>query len=682
MAVFAFRFATFLGAFLVFLVQPLIGKQILAWFGGTPAVWSTCLLFFQVGLVVGYLYAHVIGRYAPATQARVHLGLLLLAALTLPISVSQDWKPVGTEMPVRHLLALLTVTVGVPYILLSATAPLLQSWFSGVVPSRTPYRLYVASNIGSLIALVAFPAILERWLTTEGQAIAWSALYGGFLIACGWCAWLVVQRRESPVRAASGEPAASAPPAFADRVMWIVCAACGSGLLLATTNQLCQDVAVVPMLWTVPLAVYLLTFIACFAGIYSRTICTALFLVALLASAYGLAQAGTMPILLQATILLAVLAAGCMVCHGELVNLRPGVRHLTAFYLGLAVGGSLGGVFVALVAPRLFDSYSEFPILLVMVLGIVVISLLRGVARQATLQARLVVYAIPAVAFSVATFVSVRASGQIETSVVARTRNFYGILRVADAALQTPVARRELYHGRVKHGAQFLDRNRRTEPTTYFGERSGVALALQHHPKRHNGQPLRVGVIGLGAGTIAAWGRSGDTMRFYELNPQVVDMARQHFTFLQDSAATVDVVTGDGRLALERDLAAASGSPLYDVIVVDAFSGDSIPVHLLTRECFALYRRALAPDGILALHISNQHLDLRPVVRGLAREVELGIVQTTTQNVPDRIQLQSLWMLLTVDPASLAAVPSVSRADSGPAIVWTDGFSSVLSLLR
>ena len=681
MPVFAFRVATFLGAFLVFLVQPLIGKQILAWFGGAPAVWSTCLLFFQIGLVVGYAYAHALGRLAPATQAKLHVALLVLTAVLLPISVSPDWKPLGTDSPVPHLLGLLAATVGVPYVLLSATAPLLQAWFTGVVPSRTPYRLYVASNFGSLMALAAFPVVLEPWLPTVGQSIAWSVTYLVFLAMCAWCAWLVMRQSASPQPAAGSNIGHPAAPSMMDRVLWVALAACGSGLLLATTNQLCQDVAVVPLLWTVPLGLYLITFIVCFAGMYSRPLWVTVYLVALLASAYALANAGSLPIVLQAAALLTVLSAGCMVCHGELVSLRPAVQHLTSFYLGLAIGGSIGGVFVALIAPLLFTMYAELPILLILVLGLMIVSLLRTVAGRSTRKVPLVVWAIPAVAFTIATIVSVKASGKSPASVVASTRNFYGILRVADFDAGTSHAVRELFHGRVRHGAQYLDPARRMFPTTYFSEGSGVDIALGQHPKRRAGQPLRVAVIGLGAGTIAAWGKSGDTIRFYELNPQVVELAYQHFTFLQDSPATVDVVTGDGRLALEREVADIDRLQQYDVIVVDAFSGASIPVHLLTRECFDLYRRALTADGIIALHVSNQHLDLRPVVRGLAAEAGLRTLQVVTEGRHETAARGSLWMLVTANATFQPATATAPDASKAP-IVWTDGFSSVLSLLR
>ncbi len=682
MPVHAFRLATFLGAFLVFLVQPLIGKQILAWFGGAPAVWSTCLLFFQIGLVVGYGYAHVLGRLAPATQAKVHVALLVLAALLLPISVSPEWKPLVTDAPVARLLGLLTATVGIPYVLLSATAPLLQAWFTGVVPSRTPYRLYVASNIGSLIALVAFPVALERWLPTEGQAAAWSILYVVFLAACGWCAWFVMRPSAARADAAAAQTSAAAPPAVSDRLLWVALAACGSGLLLATTNQLCQDVAVVPMLWTVPLGLYLVTFIACFAGMYSRPVWVSIYLVTLLAAAYSLANAGTLPIVLQAAALLAVLSAGCMVCHGELVALRPDVQHLTAFYLGLAIGGSIGGLFVALIAPTLFTTYAEFPILMILVLGLVVVSMLRAVSGRAKRKAPMLIWAIPAVAFSIATIVSLNAAGPTTATVIKSTRNFYGILRVADTSPDHPPALRELFHGRVRHGAQFRDPARKMFPTTYFSEGSGVDVALQQHPKRLAGQPLRVAVVGLGAGTIAVWGKPGDTMRFYEINPQVVDLAYEYFTFLKDSPAKVDVVTGDGRLALEREVADAATFRPYDVIVVDAFSGASIPVHLLTRECFDLYRRALAPDGIIALHVSNTHLDLRPVIRGLAGESHLRTIQIETTAQPELAIRSNLWMLVTANESLMADAPSTGPGDTKPPIIWTDAFSSVLNLLK
>jgi hypothetical protein len=684
----AIRSTVFLGAFLLFLVEPLIAKQILPWFGGAPAVWSTCLVFFQLALVVGYGYAHVTRRLGLRRQAILHGVLLILTLATLPILLGPSWKPTAAQAPFARVLVLLTVSVGAPFVLLSATAPMLQDWFRQMSPSRTPYRLYVLSNAGSLVALVAYPALVERFLTIPGQAWGWSAGFALFTALCLWCARQAAQTHAA-ANAAVESPSTAGPAASRSRVaaldagLWTLLAACGSGLLVATTNQLCQNVAVVPLLWIVPLALYLLTFIVSFAEWYRRRWWVALYALGVSAAGYVLANPTSVSIALQAAGLLAALTACCMVCHGELVAARPDARHLTAFYLALAIGGALGGLFVALAAPVLFSNYVELPLLLLLVPVLLVAAVARTRLRQRGGAIAAVVVLAPIGIFVIAA-VAALDSGTHGPNVVASERNFYGILRVVDDPLEAANRRRVLYNGRILHGSQFLDPTRRLAPTTYYGPGSGIDLALRERSVRVGGRPLRVGVVGLGTATIAAWGRPGDRFRFFEINPDVVRFAREDFAFLSGSRASVDVVLGDARLSIEREVADPMNRRTYDVLAIDAFSGDSVPVHLLTRECFTLYREALATDGVLALHVSNQYLDLTQVVRGLSADAGWEALEVNRGADPALGVMKSKWMLATADAGLAAAVRPLATplAPGARSIVWTDAYSSLVSVLR
>jgi hypothetical protein len=680
---FPFQLATLCGAYLLFLVQPLIAKQILPWFGGATVVWSTCLVFFQFALLVGYAYAHVTRRLGLRRQIALHIGLLALTFLTLPIAASAAWKPPNADAPVWRLLVLLTIAVGAPYAMLATTAPLLQDWYRRVIPEGTPHRLYALSNAGSLAALASYPLIVEPALSLREQSLWWSAAFAVFAVACAGCAWTVwhTSPRVS-VNAVLREviPVASR----VDRFLWVVLAAVGSGLLVAVTNQLCQDVAAVPLLWVLPLAIYLMTFIVCFAGWYSRRWWAVIYAGAFAATAYALGLGTIVTIPVQAGALLLVLAAGAMSCHGELVRLRPHAAQLTAFYVAIALGGSVGGIFVALIAPVVFVTYAELPLLLLMAPALLLVAAHRDMVRAGKHKAPIWVLGVPVAVFCIAGGLVLHAAGD-RPRTVAMTRNFYGRLAVVDDDPMSKRPLRGLFHGRILHGAQFLQSAIHLTPTTYYAKGSGIDVALNQHTRRLAGQPLRVGVIGLGAGTIAAWGRSGDRFRFFELDPDVVDFARRYFTFLSDTRADVDVVTGDARLSLEREVATADGRHTYDVLAVDAFSGDSIPVHLLTRECFALYRRALTPEGVLAVHVTNQFLDLRRVVRGLAADDGLQVVEIDRPADHDEGVWTSVWMLVTEDGKFLHRASAFSAPASGSTpsrVVWTDAFSSLVSVLR
>jgi hypothetical protein len=684
-----FQLTIAVGAFLLFLVEPMAARFLLPWFGGSPSVWSTCLLFFQAALLAGYIYAHVTRRLGPAKQARLHLVLLVLALATLPIVPSPSWKPVDPSHPAGRILLLLAATVGLPYVLLAATAPMVQDWFARLGArdadagsGRSVYWLYALSNLGSLLGLLAYPSAIERVLSIRGQAWFWSA---GFIVFCAACAWTARQVWHLHAGLAADDDAGEPVRVRAgDWIMWIVLSLAGSGLLLAVTNELCQNVAVVPLLWIVPLTAYLLTFILCFSGVYRRSIFMWTLLAALGVMGWLARQSDTMPFAVQVGALIGVLFTGCMVCHGELVSIRPAARRLTAFYLAIAAGGSIGGVAVALVAPLVLDRLWEFQFFTLLPLLLLMIAIARDPASRLHRGVWRAGWAVLAASLVAATIALVKPHESDGSTEVARRRNFYGVLTVLDDDPKFEPVLRRLRNGQILHGAQFDDPGQKMNVTTYYGEGSGVEIAIDRHPRREANQPLAIGVIGLGAGTIAGLGGAGDTVHFYEINPAAIDFARRYFTFLSGTKASVEIAAGDARLSIERELRDPARRHVYDVLAIDAFSGDAIPVHLLTREAFALYREALRDDGVLAVHVSNHYLDLPPIVRGLAAEQGWQVVMIETADDTARALDSSTWMLVTNNAALLeAASPAVTEPEPGArTLVWTDAFSSLLQVLK
>ena len=602
-----------LGAFLLFQVQPVIAKIILPWFGGAAAVWTTCLLFFQITLLLGYLYAHALVRYlAPRMQLLVHATLLLASVVALPIYPNLKWKPDGTDDPSLRILGLLAVTVGLPYFMLATTSPLLQAWYSLGKKGTIPYRLYALSNAGSMFALLSYPALFEPVFTTHQQANIWSFAYTAFALLCGLTALRFVRRAESE---ALPQPEIGQRPGWRDYLIWMALAGCASMLLLAITNHMSQNIAAIPFLWVLPLSIYLLTFILCFEGrgwyrrkSYLRLLAAGM---AGMAIAMRIEQDGALPI----RVLLPLFALGlftcCMVCHGELARLKPNLKYLTHFYLMISAGGALGGVLVGLLAPHIFNAFYELP--LGLSLCTVLVLFVLGRDDEIALfrdWRRPVCWVTAALAIALITEFGLQIRGSQRGARVL-ARNFYGGLQVRDAALNSQDSVRRLKHGTINHGEEYLSPARRDWPTTYYGPRAGAGLAIRDKQKLG---PVRVGVIGLGVGTIAAYGRAGDYFRFYEINPLVEQLARGEFRFLCDSKARTDITLGDARLSLERQ-----EPQNFDVLVVDAFSSDSIPVHLLTREAMELYFHHLKADGTLAFHISNRYLDLQPVLREEAK---------------------------------------------------------------
>lgn len=750
----AYALTIFLGAFLLFQVQPLIGKFILPWFGGGPGVWTACLLFFQVLLLGGYAYAHWSARRLNARrQVLMHAVLVVVSLAFLPVAPGDGWKPDGTGSPMLQILALLTARLGLPYLVLSATGPLLQHWFSRLHPTVSPYRLYALSNVGSLLALLSYPFYFETYFTRRTQAWFWALGFLAYVICCGWCAWKLW--RANPEQALPSPPDGEATASDSgasrfQRLLWLLLPACGSMLLVATTNKLCQDVAVIPFLWVLPLGLYLLSFVIAFdhARWYARPP-FALALVAALAGMVWLLQHGTdLSLARQLWGYGGALFVCCLVCHGELFRLRPPPQQLTQFYLLIAAGGALGGALVAVVAPLVFRDYFEIHwamglcgLLFVLVcagertatparywkwlgLALTVASVLgldRWLAGLSPAQEILARYLLALrigiwgmfaclVTLWIARggFAKFRhgrwlacgwfAAGEVAlvamllfhalrpgAAVVFRTRNFYGTLKVCEYHKDDPEEHYFLLeHGRITHGLQFTAPDRARIPSSYYTSGSGIARAVRALPEG----PRHLGVVGLGTGTMAAFARNGDAIRLYEINPAVQRVASAPFSYLGNCAGKVEVVLGDARLSLEREPAQH-----FDLLTLDAFSSDAIPIHLLTREAFVTYARHVRTNGIIAVHISNSYLDLEPVVMNLARTFGYQAAIVEQEDGVDEDGegawwvYGSTWVLLSRDEALLqhpviqqGARPPHQRAAEIP--LWTDDFASIFQILE
>ena len=797
----AYALTIFIGAFLLFQVQPLMGKYILPWFGGGPGVWTTCMLFFQVLLLGGYAYAHLTARWLrPRAQAIVHLVLLAAALALLPITPGDSWKPHGSGNPTLQILALLTASLGLPYFVLSATGPLIQHWFSRANPGVSPYRLYALSNVGSLLALVSYPFYFETHFARIAQASFWGWGLAVYALCCGFCAvraWKTeghgldagtdtrAPKPESSAQtvgedASAGSAVAAEPgrlgeaslpattdaiaPSTPNQLLWLLLPACASVLLLATTNKLCQDVAVVPFLWVLPLALYLLSFVICFDSPrwYMRFPFTIALIVALTGGCWALFDASEWVLSRQVAVYCGGLFICCMVCHGELYRLRPAPQHLTRFYLMIAAGGALGGLFVAAAAPLIFTDYYElhWGLFLSGLLFLLVCAtdrssshlpasaqlstlnpqpstrpewrwlacilplfvfggldwFLARLARQAQLAhlnyftvlrigmwAVLVALVASWIArkkfrsfrhwrFLTCVWLLLGLAGlgaalwmearESRSERVYRSRNFYGVLTVYERNKKEPLSHHFLLqHGRITHGLQFVDPVQATWPVSYYGAQSGIGLGVGALPAG----PRRIGVVGLGTGTMAAFGRAGDYLRIYEINPQVQQVANSWFTYLKHCAAKVEVAPGDARLSLESE-----PPQNFDLLVLDAFSSDAIPVHLLTKEAFEVYARHLNTNGVIAVHISNHYLDLEPVVVNLAHHFRYQLAAIDYDDLEDEGDwwlYSSTWILLSRDerfintPAIHAAAYTVSTKTSKVPL-WTDDFASLFQILK
>ena len=652
----------FLSSSLLFLVQPIVARTMLPGFGGSAAVWTTCMLFFQAVLLLGYLYSHLLTKHLHfRTQAIVHTAVILvsLAALRLGHGTGDE----ASHYPLLRVLGLLQVSIGLPYFVLSTTSPLMQAWYSRTGAGRVPYRLFALSNAASLLALILYPLLWETMFTLHVQILAWSVAYGVFGLLGLALRWLAGSNGHVPesVPAANGISWRSAG-------LWVLLAFCPSVLWLAIANHLSQSVAAIPFLWVLPLTLYLLSFVVTFEREswykpqWARWLLPVAW-VGMLVGLFGEALA------LHFKWIIAIDCASLFIisvfCHGELARRKPHPSRLTDFYLWVALGGAMGSVFVAVIAPLIFRQYLELP--LALALAIVIGAVLGfGIRSKATL----IRLAVTAGAGLIVALV-MKPSGAVD---LVEARNFYGALRVQDQG-SVETAYRSLYNGTVLHGIEWLSPSRSRWATAYYGTESGVGKLLDGQGR----EPMRVGVIGLGVGTVAAYAEPGDYFRFYEINPLVIRVARHDFRFLAECRGKVDVVEGDARLRLEHE-----PSQRFDSLVVDAFSGDSIPVHLLTREAFDIYERHLNRDGVIAIHVTNKYLDLDPVLAEMAETIGMdGVAITSNPDLERRTSLAS-WVLLGRPGGLLERVrPCGTPLRRRPDLeVWTDDFHNLLQIIH
>ena len=722
--------AIFTGAALLFVVQPMVGRMVLPLLGGSPAVWSTAMLFYQVALLAGYAYAHFSTRWLGVRrQVRLHFIILLLPLLVLPVLIPPGWSPPTTHNPIPWLLGLLALTVGLPFFVVSATSPLLQRWFAASQhrAAADPYFLYAASNCGSLLALVGYPALIEPSLRLSQQSQWWTVGYlllAGLTVACGL--WVMRQVGNSGEAASAGLPVAdlvTPPLTVRRRGRWLMLACVPCSLMLSVTTHITSEIAPVPLLWVIPLGVYLLAFVLVFAQrplIPHRWLRAALPVVVAVVVATLIARIGQ-PIGLLIGLHLACLFIVSMVCLGELAGDRPAPAHLTEFYLWLAVGGVFGGIVNALVAPVIFSTVVEYPLTLVLacalisnpptasparrglrvfdfalplIIGLVAANLLkalRGGTAWPEFITLWVMYGVPtglslffarqplrfAVALAGVLVACAWVPGYADRTLFVE-RNFFGIHRVS----LDPTGRYHwLMNGNTLHGIQNVDRRWRDEPLSYFtksGPFGQAFVAVDAALKK------RVGVIGLGAGSLAGYGQPGERWTFYEIDPAVEKIARdpRYFTFLQDCPADVAVVLGDARLSLQQ---VPDGQ--YGVLVLDAYTSATIPLHLITREALALYLRKLTPEGVLIFHLSNRHLRLEGVLAVLAQNAGLAcVIQSESGGGQGELlatgKMASKWMVLARQPETLAGLARDSRWQSPPphlpqTRLWTDDYASV-----
>ena len=733
-----FAVAIFLNAALLFSVQPLFTKMVLPLLGGSPAVWNTCLLFFQTLLLAGYLYAHVTSRWLnPRNQAILHLALLASAVLLLPIHVPASWaQPPGSALPIVWLLGLLAVSLGLPFFLLSAGAPMMQRWFATTrhAWAQNPYFLYAASNLGSFVALLAYPFVIEPRMRISEQSVTWLEFYYVLLVLMGACAIAAITSRRVGARSVITARVAPEPgdaPGVADqeptivpdrrlRIRWVLLSFAPSSMLIGVTTYLSTDIAAVPFLWVIPLALYLLTFVLVFARrpLFSRSLVLHAQLLLGLVLVVALCLRSEKGIIGPATLHLLAFFFTAMMCHGELAASRPKAEYLTEFYLWMSFGGMLGGVFNVLVAPVVFNSLSEYAIALVVAFALrpslsttdehrsdrmrdvlypaavaiviwIVYQLPKPPEEWFANGAQLFLIAAMIVVFffwkrpfrlalgAGAMYAVVQMIGTATSNVLLQDRSFFGMYRVRRVGEY-----HILQHGTTTHGGQSQAPSRRTEPLTYYHQRGPLADIFANVAQTH---VRRVGIVGLGTGAIACYGRPDESWTFYEIDPLVAEIARSPlFSYLRDCAPNTEVVIGDARLQLAR---AADGE--FDLLVVDAFSSDAVPAHLLTREAVALYFRKLRPDGVLAFHISNRYMDLAPVVAALARDANLaGAIGERSPDNDDLTMLRdgSRWIALAKDPSSLADLMKVdvwqSLSTTSGTRLWTDDYSDVLSVIK
>jgi len=664
--------AVFLGAFLLFLVEPIAAKQLLPVFGGSAAVWITCLVFFQTALLAAYVYAHWLARHS---RWNLHFALLLLATGTAIVWTAHSIEMNSASLhPVSFIFAALGLSIGLPFLMLGATSPLLQVWLARIESGRIPYRLFALSNLASLLALALYPTLIEPHLTLQAQRLIWCCGFIGFALVSAALTWRTRSSTAYPTALREGDDSEIAPVPLKHKMLWILLPMGAAMQLAAVTSYLTQNIAAIPLLWIVPLAVYLITLILAFQfprflprGLIAR------FLVVMLAGlGYMLSQIDvSIPLRIGLSFFLVEVFFACFFCHSEAYALRPQrPSESTLFYLLFAAGGALGAFLIGIASPLIFSFNYDLAItFFVTALLALAVTWSSGWAQRllwSTASALLLVLVL-----------MLHVAYQRDTPIA--VRNVYGSLRVRQSLSAYPGSvMRTLTNGTIQHGTQIFSPELRKTPTTYYAEDSGVGLALRSCCQ---GRARNVGVIGLGVGTIAAYGKPGDRIRFYEINPAVPPIARNVFSYIRESGAQVNIVEGDARSSLAHE-----PPQNFEVLVVDAFSGDAIPLHLLTTQAVELYKRHLAPGGILAFHISNQHVDLEPEIVLLAKNAAMDVRRVSSFENHDRGEFTATWMLLT-DNSDFFAQPEVAsrvrKPNEDPRVrLWTDDYSSLLPLIR
>ncbi len=716
------------GSFLLFLTQPMIARMALPRVGGAPSVWNSAMLVYQLLLLAGYAYAHWIVRLKPRRQAGLHIVLFGVAALWLPIGLTQAVPP-GNFEPALWVPWFLLTSIGPVFFIVSAQAPLMQRWYALETSRGDPYPLYAASNLGSFAGLLSYPLLVEPLMSLHQQSWLWTAIYAVLVVLVVACA-LTVPPNAVEVVPEHSEPA----PTMKQTLRWVALAAVPSGLMLSTTTHLTTDIVAIPMLWVLPLGLYLLSFVTAFAGWRKPADFITMLAPIIILVAGGLvfgrgAQNPLYPVTLGLLLLFAIAVA----LHGELFRLRPAASHLTRFYLAMSIGGMIGGLFCAIIAPLVFDWAYEYPLLVLaaafmvpqmplvpwmpglewlMRLALPLMAVLlsaavwimhqRGMAPQIVLVGSILISLLALaclgrrVAFAVcllALMISYDDRGVLRTSFEGgRTRSYFGIYEVRnyrDANGQPLV--RTLTHGTTLHGKQNLTPGLEREPTTYYARRSGVGIALTNADSMFGPNP-RIGVVGLGSGTLSCYAFPNQSWTFFEIDPAMVDVARNRFTFLSSCAPQARIVLGDARLSLgDRSRVPANS---IDILAVDAFSSDAVPMHLLTHEALQVYGQAVQPNGIVLFHISNRYLDLRPVIAELAesshwQSAMLEYVPTPEEE--ERGATVSVWIALTRNPETLQRLEQLSGGDASawrsvdpqPGFSgWTDDHASILPIIN
>ncbi len=668
---FLFGSAVFLGSFLLFLVEPIAAKQLVPVFGGSAAVWITCLVFFQVALLVAYLYARWLANHSYWILHLVLLGLACASAMvwtTKKIDLSR-----ASDHPIVSIFAALGISIGLPFLMLGATSPLLQVWLARIETGRIPYRLYALSNLASLLALASYPSLIEPNFTLHAQRFGWLCSFAAFALLSAALTWRTRSAIQLSSHPKQQDESQTAPAALVHRILWVLLPMGAAMQLSAVTSYLTANIAAIPLLWILPLAIYLITIILAFEfpRLLPQAIVTRFLAVMLGGLGYMLSNVdASLPISIGMIFFLLEVFVSCLFCHTETYALRPErASESTLFYLLFATGGALGSFLIGIASPLIFSFNLDLP------LTFLVTALLALAVTWKSHWGQRLLWSTTSILLSVLVFV---VSTELKRDTPVAVRNFYGSLRVRQNFGYPGAVLRTLTNGNIQHGTQIFTAELSRTPTTYYAEDSGVGLALRFCCTERT---RNIGVVGLGVGTIAAYGKPGDRIRFYEINPAVQPIARNLFTYIRDSAAQITIVEGDGRASLTRE-----GPQNFDVLVIDAFSGDAIPLHLLTTEAFAVYRRHLAPGGILAIHVSNQHVDLEPEVTLLGRAAGMSVRRVSAPSNDKLGEFFSTWMLLT-DHAEFFSLPDVSGHVRQPLLnpkarLWTDDYSSLLPILR